>query len=403
MPRTYFAVVFGAVVGIVRACPNHCSGHGDCDPGSQGVCACWQGWTGADCNARKCPQEIAFADHPTVDGTFHNFAECSGRGICDRSTGECECFDGYTGKACKRMTCPNGCSGHGTCERLEDLHFGSSPGEYWTGLVAGHSGLFTRAKTFENRAKASWDWDKGMKCKCDPGFTEFDCSRQMCPKGNDVLDTRLNTADTFKYQKQNITLFSAGTSGNGSDSSVSDFYNGSFALTFISKLNESYTTLPIVVESYEYTSLLEWEMAAKIASALKGLPNRVIDDVNVNVTVGKEERHIGVGFTSSTYDQAFISIEVEFSGEAVMGPQNLLVVEADECGEGCTPKLDGLSLLSYSGSDSGDRLSFVSEKQAADYNSYECGRRGKCDYDTGLCECFEGHVGEACTETTELV
>ena len=82
-------------------------------------------------------------------------------------------------------------------------------------------------------------------------------------------------------------------------------------------------------------------------------------------------------------------VQVEFNGDGVMGPQNLLVVEANKCGDGCSPKLDGLSLLSYSGSDAGDRLSFVSEKQSADYNSYECGRRGKCDYNTGLCECFE--------------
>ena len=149
-----------------------------------------------------------------------------------------------------------------------------------------------------------------MKCKCDPGFTEYDCSRQMCPKGNDIIDARLNTADTLVNQKQNITLYSAGRSGNGSDSAIEDFYNGSFALTFISKLNESYTTLPIVVESWDQASLVESTMATNIKSALVELPNRVIDDVNVAVTVGKESRTVGSGFTSSPYDQAFINIVV---------------------------------------------------------------------------------------------
>merc|ERR1711988_51522 len=43
-------------------------------------------------------------------------------------------------------------------------------------------------------------------------------------------------------------------------------------------------------------------------------------------------------------------------------------------GDGCTPKITGLDLLSTV-SGGGQDLSFVSEKQAADYNNYECGRR----------------------------
>merc|ERR1712031_5134 len=98
------------------------------------------------------------------------------------------------------------------------------------------------AKTFSDTADELWDFHKAMACSCDPGYIELDCSRRMCPKANDVMDERLNTADIYKYQIQNITFYSAGTSGNGSYSSITEFYERSFALTFVSTLNESFTT-----------------------------------------------------------------------------------------------------------------------------------------------------------------
>ena len=45
----------------------------------------------------------------------HFYSECSNKGMCDRVTGECACYDGYTGSSCQRTVCPNDCSGSGDC------------------------------------------------------------------------------------------------------------------------------------------------------------------------------------------------------------------------------------------------------------------------------------------------
>ena len=107
---------------------NFCSGHGRCV--NNEFCVCDDGWGGQndisiykapDCSLRTCPSGPAWADLPTVEGLAHNLAECSNGGICNRKTGQCECFDSFSGAACNRAKCPNDCSGHGVCKSMRRL------------------------------------------------------------------------------------------------------------------------------------------------------------------------------------------------------------------------------------------------------------------------------------------
>merc|ERR1711871_1082902 len=117
-------------------------------------------------------------------------------------------------------------------------------------------------------------------------------------------------------------------------------------------------TIPIVLELKKLA-----ECAADMEAALLALPNKVIDGVSVNATAWTT--------TASLNADGGVSFLVYFTGTSVSGPQNL--------------------------------LSSVTEETAADYNNYECGRRGKCDYDSGLCDCFEGYTGYKCQVQTALI
>ena len=163
---------------LALSCPHSCSGHGDClSPSNR--CRCWAQnendgtyWLGADCSLQGCPYDVAWYDAAASNDVAHKPAECSARGLCDYSKGVCKCQAGFEGRACQRLSCPNGCSGHGTCLSLESYAHSQS----------GH-GLSTSWFKYNS----NWDHDKLYGCRCDPNYTGYDCSQRVCPFGDDPM------------------------------------------------------------------------------------------------------------------------------------------------------------------------------------------------------------------------
>ena len=84
-----------------------------------------------------------------------------------------------------------------------------------------------------------------------------------------------------------------------------------FALTFRSKLNETFTTIPIVFKADDLPDFVN-----DIQLALLNLPNRVIDGITVAASNRDDVDHNGL-----------ITVNVTFTGEGVQGPQNMILVE----------------------------------------------------------------------------
>ncbi|DAZ96064.1 TPA: hypothetical protein N0F65_005842, partial [Lagenidium giganteum] len=108
---------------------------------------------------KKCPRGLAWSDKASGTNVAHASTECSNRGICDYTKGECVCFAGFTGAACQRFRCPNDCSGHGICYSLKTL------ASYY-----GTTALPSQAGTGVALAYTNWEKDSMSACFCDYGF-----------------------------------------------------------------------------------------------------------------------------------------------------------------------------------------------------------------------------------------
>ena len=107
---------------------------------------------------------------PDDANTAHQPFECSGRGVCDRALGACNCVAGYSGDACQRTVCPGDCSGNGICQ--SEAYFVQD-----ASTASGQSLTYT-----------GFDANSAYGCKCDAGFRGPDCSARECPSGPDPMN-----------------------------------------------------------------------------------------------------------------------------------------------------------------------------------------------------------------------
>lgn len=281
MNALFYSLVVAFLMAMVAAeCPSACSGHGTC--GAYDACTCFRNWMSNDCSERICPFGLAHVDTPLGDldassgrltgptvnvvknsamypqgtseqfpamqdsagnvlsNTAHYYRECSNKGICDRVKGDCACFPGYEGSACQRASCPSSsagvCSGHGTCDTIQEL------------AAADNQNIYRL-----------WDEDVTMGCNCDAGYTGPDCSERTCKVGYDPL--YYDDFQNVRYTNVTVQFFVVGNV---------DVY-GNYSIVFTDVHGEDWQTDPIDIDAN----------CGVIQKRLESLPNNVVPQHSV--------------------------------------------------------------------------------------------------------------------------
>lgn len=420
---------------LARAhCPNSCWGHGECVDTSK--CSCWSQWTGGDCSMRKCPVSTAWADQAVADETAHQPAECSARGLCDHTTGICQCYDGFEGLACNRMSCPNDCSGHGSCRSMK-YHAANQERGYSTNDA--HT-IYTYT--------SNWDADKVWGCECDPEYQGYDCSLRVCPTGDDPLTTgQVNEVQVFKCTRDpdsgdpfTLTYKGETTVEIPVDSSA-DFVKGALEdLTTLRSVNvlfhaSSCQTVccddgsdpnPVTIEflkdfgdlahilsidengdhpaaflefAYDTGNALDGQNAITATKEADDCSNRGWCDTTKGICTcytGYETSN-GEGASGNRGDCGFASSPItecpgvtSCSGHGVCSgdPEYRCTCDDGWMGGDCREQTCpcGKSWFDHP----------TEENNKAHDHRTECSNKGHCNRETGTCECHDGFEGEAC-------
>ncbi|RYG68372.1 hypothetical protein EON64_05325 [archaeon] len=198
-----------------------CYGQGQCDFCYE-QCRCFRGFgheadvvgvgylPSLDCSERVCPAGRAFGDVPTAPDSAHRLAECSGSGLCNRTTGQCECFEPYGGAACdiskspphlainisphilivclatSVVQCPRNCSGRGQCLSMADLARTLSLPPAGREQVVYGSGAGMDSVAWDHRSIFGCACDSSWRVGLDAGEVQLgeffgpDCSLSTC-------------------------------------------------------------------------------------------------------------------------------------------------------------------------------------------------------------------------------
>lgn len=344
----------------IPQCPNNCSNIGQC---YQGICACPEGFYGGDCSLKNCPVSESWADKAVDDEQAHSYVECSNQGICDAKKGKCHCFSGFEGEACERSSCGTiECSGHGQCFTSKELY------QYYNSIRDSSISLQNSPTNVYFNTEAHYDYPSYSNiinsyqfthptaCHCEMGYGGPDCSYVLCPRGTDPLYLVDVDASSINYPTYTLTI---------------DTLNFDTGILRLGLLSETFfIQLPIADWTTIYTTIKDRFESFQL-----------IDEFIL----------VSHSFTTTIYTLKF-SLKFDFLKRY---ENNVFIPKAIP--EPIDFICDTNSIQYTSNAPAANNCVITRDSISDPYHHADiCSSRGVCNYDTGVCDCFDLFYGEAC-------
>jgi len=302
-----------------------------------------------------------------------------------------------------------------------------------------------------NEDYSAWDTDKTQVCECDAGYEGPDCSMRSCPHG----------ADPVQYA-QYVTNSIQGIYWSEMDSSAQIGEDVYYTVTYTDEFGDEWTSSLLSIgytDGAVDTSVVGYsieEQVEALNTSLLALPagintyvwgvqtgdrgfgtETIVGSYPDNGDVDSDTTSEWVDSLEFRLDETVVDDGCGSSGAYGMcfyvkidlpGTQNPLRVRYFYRGNGETRSVTGAtdgfgsapsdntlleslvhvedvqSARTWNDNDGDVEYAFISAAISSD-DSEEldvCSKRGVCDYDTGLCECFSGYSGLRCDDQNAI-
>ena len=334
--------------GQSATCASSCSNRGTCVVGK---CNCNTGYSGTVCENKECP------------------SACSNHGSCNQNTGECSCASGYIGSSCqtcssgfelhsdgitctlKQNSCPNDCSGHGTC---------------------GEAGV----------------------CSCEQEYESTDCSDRSCPSptcsGHGTCSLATGTCSCSTGYSGNSCLTAVAQPKTCPNDCTSALRGDCDESTGTCICEDGYqgidcsgadSSSQVLLVSGTVTTAMSVAKDGYVYFRLNNVPAADTVSVVVDAKTGDPDLYVSVAYENPT-SAKFQLKKTETGGESV-------TINAGACDSACT------YYFAVKGYNAATFTMLATQSSASCTAASTCNGHGTCEQD-GSCKCTTPFSGISC-------